>query len=163
MLSIEKLYQILYQNMGPQYWWPADTPIEMMLGAILVQNTNWNNADIALSRLKEETSFNAQTILKMPLESLQQVIRSSGFYKNKAKAIQALLLWLNEHHFDYSSIAKLYGGNLRKELLTIRGIGEETADVLIVYILKVKNLYLIVIQDVFLESWDINIQKVIIN
>ena len=108
MLSIEKLYQILYQNMGPQYWWPAETPIEMMLGAILVQNTNWNNADIALSRLKEETSFNAQTILKMPLESLQQVIRSSGFYKNKAKAIQALLLWLNQHHFDYSSIAKLY-------------------------------------------------------
>ena len=57
MLSIEKLYQILYQNMGPQYWWPAETPIEMMLGAILVQNTNWNNADIALSRLKEETSL----------------------------------------------------------------------------------------------------------
>lgn len=139
MLSIEKLYQILYQNMGPQYWWPAETPIEMMLGAILVQNTNWNNADIALSRLKEETSFNAQTILKMPLESLQQVIRSSGFYKNKAKAIQALLLWLNQHHFDYSSIAKLYGDSLRKELLTIRGIGEETADVLIVYIFKGKE------------------------
>ena len=53
----------------------------------------------------------------MPLESLQQVIRSSGFYKNKAKAIQALLLWLNQHHFDYSSIAKLYGDSLRKELL----------------------------------------------
>ena len=121
MLSIEKLYQILYQNMGPQYWWPAETPIEMMLGAILVQNTNWNNADIAFSRLKEETSFNAQTILKMPLESLQQVIRSSGFYKNKAKAIQ------------------LYGDSLRKELLTIRGIGEETADVLIVYIFKGKE------------------------
>ncbi|MDU6393227.1 MAG: endonuclease III domain-containing protein [Staphylococcus epidermidis] len=120
MLSIEKLYQILYQNMGPQYWWPAETPIEMMLGAILVQNTNWNNADIALSRLKEETSFNAQT-------------------KNKAKAIQALLLWLNQHHFDYSSIAKLYGDSLRKELLTIRGIGEETADVLIVYIFKGKE------------------------
>ena len=99
----------------------------------------------------------------MPLESLQQVIRLSGFYKNKAKAIQALLLWLNQHHFDYSSIAKLYGDSLRKELLTIRGIGEETADVLIVYILKVKNSYLIVILDVFLENWDINIQKVIIN
>ena len=73
-----------------------------------------------------------------------------------------MLLWLNEHHFDYSSIAKLYSDNL-KELLTIRGIGEETADVLIVYIFKVKDLYLIVILDVFLENWDINIQKVIIN
>ena len=140
MLSIEKLYQILYQNMGPQYWWPAETPIEMMLGAILVQNTNWNNADIALSRLKEKLLL-MRTILKMPLESLQQVIRSSGFYKNKAKAIQALLLWLNQHHFDYSSIAKLYGDSLRKELLTIRGIGEETADVLIVYIFKGKRIH----------------------
>ena len=109
MLSIEKLYQILYQNMGPQYWWPAETPIEMMLGAILVQNTNWNNADIALSRLKEETSFNAQTILKMPLESLQQVIRSSGFYKNKAKAIHTLFNWLNQYHFDYCRINEVYG------------------------------------------------------
>ena len=78
MLSIEKLYQILYQN-GPSILVASRNIIEMMLGAILVQNTNWNNAD-ALSRLKE-TSFNAQTILKMPLESLQQVIRSSGFYK----------------------------------------------------------------------------------
>ena len=127
------------------------------------QNTNWNNADIALSRLKEETSFNAQTILKMPLESLQQVIRSSGFYKNKAKAIQALLLWLNEHHFDYSSIAKLYSDNLRKELLTIRGIGEETADVLIVYIFKGKEFIPDSYTRRILENWDINIQKVIIN
>ncbi|MEJ7154874.1 endonuclease III domain-containing protein, partial [Staphylococcus ureilyticus] len=73
-------------------------------------------------------------ILQMPLEQLQQTIRSSGFYKNKGKAIHALMDWLNQHHFDYQSFAQHYGENLRKELLKIRGIGSETADVLLVYI-----------------------------
>ncbi|MBU5271780.1 endonuclease III domain-containing protein [Staphylococcus caprae] len=134
MLSTEELYQKLYNNMGAQRWWPAETPIEMMLGAILVQNTNWKNADMALTRLYEETQFDGKKILQMPLEQLQQTIRSSGFYKNKGKAIHALMDWFNQHHFDYESIAQHYGENLRKELLKIRGIGSETADVLLVYI-----------------------------
>ena len=71
--------------MGAQHWWPAQSPIEMMLGAILVQNTNWKNADMALTRLKEETQFNGKKILNMSLEDLQQTIRSSGFYKIKVK------------------------------------------------------------------------------
>ena len=74
-----------------------------------------------------------------------------------------MLLWLNQHHFDYSSIAKLYGDSLRKELLTIRGIGEETADVLIVYIFKGKEFIPDSYTRRILENWDINIQKVIIN
>ena len=99
-----------------------------------MQNTNWKNADMALTRLYEETQFDGKKILQMPLEQLQQTIRSSGFYKNKGKAIHALMDWLNQHHFDYQSIAQHYGENLRKELLKIRGIGSETADVLLVYI-----------------------------
>ena len=96
MLSTMELYRILYKNMGAQHWWPAQSPIEMMLGAILVQNTNWKNADMALTRLKEETQFNGKKILNMSLEDLQQTIRSSGFYKNKGKAIHALMNWLNQ-------------------------------------------------------------------
>lgn len=134
LLQTEELYNILYQNMGPQHWWPADSNIEMMLGAILVQNTNWRNADLALQSLKEATDFNPKYILNMPLEDLQMVIKSSGFYKNKAKAIHALFLWLDQHHFDYNGIVTQYRDDLRKELLSIRGIGSETADVLIVYI-----------------------------
>lgn len=106
----------------------------MMLGAILVQNTNWRNADLALQSLKEATDFNPKYILNMPLENLQMVIKSSGFYKNKAKAILALFSWLDQHHFDYDRIVTQYRDDLRKELLSIRGIGSETADVLIVYI-----------------------------
>lgn len=136
MLSTMELYRILYKNMGAQHWWPAQSPIEMMLGAILVQNTIWKNADMALTRLKEETQFNGKKILNMSLDDLQQTIRSSGFYKNKGKAIHALMNWLNQHDFNYKDIAQYYGENLRKELLNIRGIGSETADVLIVYIFK---------------------------
>ena len=71
----------------------------------------------------------------MSLEDLQQTIRLSGFYKIKVKAIHALMNWLNQHDFNYKDIAQYYGENLRKEL-NIRGIGGETADVLIVYIFK---------------------------
>lgn len=135
-LTTEELYETLLKYMGPQHWWPAESPEEMMLGAILVQNTNWKNADMALLRLKEETQFDPQKILNLPLEELQDIIRSSGFYKNKGKAIHALFQWLNQFNFDYENIAQHYGDNLRRELLKIRGIGSETADVLLVYIFE---------------------------
>ncbi|MFS4465491.1 endonuclease III domain-containing protein [Staphylococcus haemolyticus] len=135
-LTTEALYKILLDNMGPQHWWPAKSPEEMMLGAILVQNTNWKNADMALMRLREETQFDPQKILSLPLAELQEIIRSSGFYKNKGKAIHALFQWLNQFNFDYENIAQHYGDNLRRELLKIRGIGSETADVLLVYIFE---------------------------
>lgn len=135
-LTTEELYETLLEHMGPQHWWPAESPEEMMLGAILVQNTNWKNADMALLRLKEETNFDPQKILSLPLAELQEIIRSSGFYKNKGKAIHALFQWLNQFNFDYENIAQHYGDNLRRELLKIRGIGSETADVLLVYIFE---------------------------
>ncbi|MBL7565839.1 endonuclease III domain-containing protein [Staphylococcus saccharolyticus] len=136
MLSTEELYQILFKYMGPQHWWPAENAIEMMLGVILVQNTNWKNAHMALMNLKAQTNYDVQKILNMPLDELQQTIRSSGFYKNKGKAIHTLMSWLNNHHFDCEAIVQHYGKNLRKELLKIRGIGSETADVLLVYIFR---------------------------
>lgn len=133
-LTTEELYETLLEHMGPQHWWPAESPEEMMLGAILVQNTNWKNADMALLRLKEETHFDPQKILNLPLEELQDIIRSSGFYKNKGKAIHALFHWLNDYQFDYNYITQVHGNSLRESLLKIRGVGSETADVLLVYI-----------------------------
>lgn len=135
-LTTEALYKMLLDNMGPQHWWPAESPEEMMLGAILVQNTNWKNADMALMRLKEETQFDPQKILNLPLEELQDIIRSSGFYKNKGKAIHALFHWLNNYQFDYNYITQVHGNSLRETLQKIRGVGSETADVLLVYIFE---------------------------
>ena len=79
-LTTEALYKILLDNMGPQHWWPAKSPEEMMLGAILVQNTNWKNADMALMRLREKHNL-MHKILSLPLAELQEIIRSSGFIR----------------------------------------------------------------------------------
>ncbi|MEN0193845.1 endonuclease III domain-containing protein [Staphylococcus aureus] len=134
MLRTDELYKLLYRHMGPQNWWPADNDIEMMLGAILVQNTRWRNAEIALNQIKEHTHFNPNHILELPIETLQSLIHSSGFYKSKSLTIKTLLTWLARHHFNYQEINERYKAELRKELLSLKGIGSETADVLLVYI-----------------------------
>ncbi|WP_436862597.1 endonuclease III domain-containing protein [Staphylococcus caeli] len=133
-LDTETLYQILQRHMGHQKWWPAESKIEIILGAILVQNTNWRNAAYAIETLKRETQLEPHHILNLKLEDLQLLIKSSGFYKSKSQTILALLTWLSQYDFNYEEIAATYGSNLRKELLSIKGIGSETADVLIVYI-----------------------------
>lgn len=134
MLGTDELYKLLYRHMGPQNWWPADNDIEMMLGAILVQNTRWRNAEIALNQIKEHTHFNPNHILELPIETLQSLIHSSGFYKSKSLTIKTLLTWLARDHFNYQEINERYKAELRKELLSLKGIGSETADVLLVYI-----------------------------
>ncbi|HHZ6953092.1 TPA: endonuclease III domain-containing protein [Staphylococcus aureus] len=134
MLGTDELYKLLYRHMGPKNWWPADNDIEMMLGAILVQNTRWRNAEIALNQIKEHTHFNPNHILELPIETLQSLIHSSGFYKSKSLTIKTLLTWLARHHFNYQEINERYKAELRKELLSLKGIGSETADVLLVYI-----------------------------
>ncbi len=134
MLGTDELCKLLYRHMGPQNWWPADNDIEMMLGAILVQNTRWRNAEIALNQIKEHTHFNPNHILELPIETLQSLIHSSGFYKSKSLTIKTLLTWLARHHFNYQEINERYKAELRKELLSLKGIGSETADVLLVYI-----------------------------
>ena len=134
MLGTDELYKLLYRHMGPQNWWPADNDIEMMLGAILVQHTRCRNAEIALNQIKEHTHFNPNHILELPIETLQSLIRPSGFYKSKSLTIKTLLTWLARHHFNYQEINERYKAELRKELLSLKGIGSETADVLLVYI-----------------------------
>lgn len=134
MLDTKTLYQLLYDHMGPQGWWPAESKIEVMLGAILVQNTNWRNAAYAIESLKQATHLEPHHILNLKIEELQILIKSSGFYKNKAQTILSLITWLEHYDFDYQEINDHYKQDLRKALIAIKGIGSETADVLIVYI-----------------------------
>lgn len=90
-LTIQKLYDELYDNLGPQGWWPADDKIEVIIGAILVQNTNWRNVELSLAQLREATQFDSEQILNLSEEALQTLIRPSGFYKNKGRAIISVL------------------------------------------------------------------------
>ncbi|WP_414049213.1 endonuclease III domain-containing protein [Macrococcus animalis] len=133
-LTIQELYDILYDNLGPQGWWPADNPYEIIVGAILVQNTNWRNVERSLDNLRERTQFDPDKILALEVESLQTYIQPSGFFKNKSKAIISIFQWLKEHHYDFKSIDEMYVDELRNILLALPGIGPETADVLLVYV-----------------------------
>ncbi|MDQ0222526.1 endonuclease III domain-containing protein [Streptococcus moroccensis] len=133
-MTIYQLYQRLLENMGHQGNWPADSPEELIAGAILVQNTRWENAQLSLARLSQKLNGNFKLLHHLPIQELQDLIRSSGFGKNKSRALQELFYWLQQHDFDYETIAQFHGDNLRRELLKHFGIGQETADVLLLYI-----------------------------
>ncbi|MFW3496765.1 endonuclease III domain-containing protein [Aerococcus viridans] len=133
-LAIRKLYDTLLNEMGPQGWWPADSKVEIILGAILVQNTNWRNVEKSLSHLKSATGFLPEEILKLQLEELETLIRPSGFYRNKARAIQASFQWFGNHKWDYQAVQYEYEKQLRSEILKLHGVGFETADVFRVFI-----------------------------
>lgn len=133
-VNVSRLYQVLLAEMGSPDWWPADSKVEILVGAILVQNTAWSNVEKSIVNLKAATQFDPQLILALSDQDLQSLIRPSGFFVNKAAAIKAALRWFDDHDWDYQAIVNSYGQNLRAQLLSIRGIGYETADVLLVYL-----------------------------
>ncbi|WP_283679585.1 deoxyribonuclease I [Lentilactobacillus sp. Marseille-Q4993] len=133
-MDITWLYNQLKTNMGPSGWWPADSKPEIVLGAILVQNTNWRNADAALTALRDETSLDPNSILSLENERLIKLVKPSGFYRNKARAIKSVFSWFNQFEWEYDTMKKYYGTGLRDQLLKLQGVGPETADVLQVYI-----------------------------
>lgn len=132
--NIEELYEAFDQVMEHKRWWDTDNKWEILLGAVLVQNTNWRNVDYSLTNLAEETQFLPEKILALEPGRLQKIIRPSGFYKGKSRTIVALMTWLEGHQFDLARVAQKDFDILRTELLAIKGIGEETADVLLVYV-----------------------------
>ncbi|MFK9094550.1 endonuclease III domain-containing protein [Bacillus salipaludis] len=127
------LYNQLFVHYGPQGWWPAETPFEMMMGAILVQNTSWRNVDKAIFNLKP--FLEPEAIEKLTLDQLAQLIKPSGFFNIKAKRIKSYMEWFKTYDYDIDLIKKGDMLQLRGELLNIKGIGPETADVILLYAL----------------------------
>ncbi|WP_440896623.1 endonuclease III domain-containing protein [Amphibacillus sp. Q70] len=134
VLNLHQLFERMLEEMGPQGWWPAETKEEIILGAILVQNTAWDNVERSLANIQTLTAFQPDKILNLDTATLIELIRPSGFYKNKSKAILEIFQWLSHHNFDFDQIKQRYGSDLRKELLSLHGVGEETADVLLLYV-----------------------------
>ncbi|GGJ96117.1 endonuclease III [Lentibacillus kapialis] len=131
-ISYEQLYSRLFDCYGPQNWWPAETPLEMMVGAILVQNTNWRNAEKAL--LNVEPYLFPESLESLTTDELAQMIRPSGFFNIKAKRIKAFLEWFKTYHYDVERVKESDKQQLRNELLDINGIGRETADAMLLYV-----------------------------
>lgn len=130
-----EIFLRLFKAFGPQRWWPGDDPFEIILGAILTQSANWGNVEKALGNLKEVGALNPPTLRNMPLEELARLIYSSGYYNAKAAKIKAFVNRLGEAYGDdLERLFALEPQQLRQELLSIYGIGEETADAIILYV-----------------------------
>lgn len=125
---LEHLYKRLLAAYGYQHWWPAETPYEVVVGAVLTQNTNWKNVERAIANLRKEHALSEKAILKMDIRKLQKLVRPSGFYKQKAERLKlATRKWVELKNADLSA------GQLRSEWLSVKGIGKETADSILLY------------------------------
>lgn len=131
-----EVYRTLHARFGHRHWWPGETPFEIMVGAILTQNTAWRNVEKAVANLKREKVLSVAGLRDLPLERLAELIRSSGYFNQKAIKLKALVAFL-DHRYG-GSIARMRKApleRLRKELLAIHGVGPETADSILLYAL----------------------------
>ena len=130
------LYHILRDSFGPRQWWPADTPWEVMVGAILTQNTNWKNVEAAIRNLKRAERLEAPLLASAAPEELQELVRPAGYFRQKSARLKGLAQWwLESTGGSTEGLADRSVEDLRRELLAIKGIGPETADSIILYAL----------------------------
>ncbi len=130
-----RFYDSLFERFGPQQWWPARTRFEVIVGAILTQNTNWGNVERAIRALKKSKALTPAKMFALPTVKLAELIRPSGYFNIKAKRLKNFLTYLYSVHGG--SLNRLFaakeGSELRMELLSINGIGPETADSILLY------------------------------
>ncbi len=128
------IYHALLDRYGPRYWWPADSPFEVCVGAILTQNTNWVNVEKAIANLKREGVLSPQALRDIPVEKLAGVIRPAGFFNVKSVRLKGFVDWFFAN-FDGSleRMCEAEWPRLRIELLKVKGIGPETADSILLY------------------------------
>jgi len=134
---LELFYHRLFDAFGPQGWWPGRSPLEIVVGAILTQNTNWKNVEKAIVRLDTAGGLDWGVLRDIPLAELAELIRPAGYYNVKAKRLKNFVAWLWEHYNgDLDRLRASPLEALRAELLSINGIGPETADSILLYALK---------------------------
>jgi endonuclease-3 related protein len=134
MSTLLQIYRKLMNRYGPQHWWPADEPFEVIVGAILTQSAAWTNVEKAIASLKEAEALSSQALRRLSQPELARLIRPCGYYNAKALKLKAFAQWLGENYND--DLAQLFASDithLRQQLLSIHGIGEETADSIILY------------------------------
>ncbi|MCU0820979.1 MAG: endonuclease III domain-containing protein [Spirochaetes bacterium] len=136
--SLNKIYRALLKTYGPQYWWPGDTPFEISIGAILTQNVSWKNVETAIGNLKAEKLITPKTLYGAPDKKIAPLIRPTGYYNQKTKKIKNFLGWFKRYNFSFARLEKIEPAVLRQELLSINGIGPETADSILLYAISKK-------------------------
>ncbi len=130
------IFNVLLESFGKRNWWPGETELEIIVGAVLTQNTSWKNVEKAINNLKHHNALNIDTLYKMDRETLASIVKSSGFYNIKSYRLKNII---NVIYKEYSSniynLKILNVSEIRNRLLDINGIGKETADSIILYAL----------------------------
>jgi len=131
---LKQAYRKLYRAFGPQCWWPADSPFEVMVGAILTQNTNWSNVEKAIRNLKAKKLLEPLKLFRLPQDELASLIRPAGYYNIKAKRLKAFLkFFCADCRLDLQELRQQDTAALRGKLLAVNGVGPETADSILLY------------------------------
>ena len=134
---LNPIYRKLFEAFGPQHWWPGDSPFEVAIGAILTQNTNWSNVEKAMTNLKRERALSAKALHRMPVSHIAGLIRPAGYFNVKAKRLKNFIDFLHdEYRGSMTGMAAEPLPDIRNKLLSINGIGPETADSIILYALE---------------------------
>jgi endonuclease-3 related protein len=132
--QIQSIYGTLARTYGPLHWWPARTRFEVIVGAFLTQNTSWKNVEQALRNLRRARVLNLTGIRRTALPDLEQLIRSSGYFRQKAARLKTFVAYLDARHGG--SLTRMFSqplNALRAELLRLNGVGPETADAILLY------------------------------
>lgn len=132
--NILNYYGVLYRAWGAQHWWPAETQFEVIVGAYLTQNTAWTNVERALTNLRRAHAITPERIRSMRLSTLERLIRPSGYFRQKARRLETFIAFLDQQY--NGSLDDLFAQpteKLRQELLSLNGVGPETADSILLY------------------------------
>jgi len=130
-----RIYSILLKSFGPQGWWPAKTRFEVIVGAILTQNTNWKNVETVIKDLEKQRLLKPEALDGIPMAKLARIIRPTGYFNQKAKKLKAFMGYFETYDFKEKKMMQEDTSRLRAELLSVWGIGPETADAILLYAL----------------------------
>jgi len=132
--ALADIYRRLFDRFGPQHWWPAEEPFEVIVGAILTQSAAWTNVEKAIDNLKAAGALSPTKLRRLQLPRLARLVHPCGYYNAKALKLKSFAFWLGNHYSD--DLDSLFASNtddLRQQLLSVHGIGQETADSILLY------------------------------
>jgi endonuclease-3 related protein len=132
--ALTDIYRRLLDRFGPQHWWPAEEPFEVIVGAILTQSAAWGNVEKAMANLKKAEALSSAKLRRLPLPKLAKMVHPCGYYNAKALKLKSFAFWLGNHYDD--DLDRLFAvdtDDLRQQLLSVHGIGRETADSILLY------------------------------
>ena len=130
-MNVSAVYDALTARYGDLHWWPAKTPYEVIVGAVLTQNTAWTNVEKAIANFGDKLS--PQAVRDMSIAELIEIIRPAGFFNQKAAYLNAVTEWFARYNFDVEAVRHEPLEKLRPELLSVKGVGKETADSILLY------------------------------